>query len=134
MKTYVAAKLHGLTVTSAKVEYSGSATIDGALLEAAGIDPYQEVQVINLANANRWTTYAIVGGPGEYQLNGGAALLGQVGDRCIVLAYQMTDKFEGARVLFLGPGNKIENVIDYPPAPLDGAAGPSFHERPGEAT
>jgi aspartate 1-decarboxylase len=115
VKTYVAAKLHGLVVTSAKIEYSGSATIDAALLEAAGIEPYQEVQVIDLQNANRWTTYAIAGTPGEFQLNGGAALLGQVGDRCIVIAYQMTDKFVGAKVLLL-QDNKVASVIEYPPA------------------
>jgi aspartate 1-decarboxylase len=115
VKTYVAAKLHGLVVTSAEIEYSGSATIDGALLDAAGIEPYQEVQVIDLQNANRWTTYALAGAPGEFQLNGGAALLGQVGDRCIVIAYQMTERFEGAKVLFL-ESNKVARVIEYPPA------------------
>lgn len=114
MKTYVHAKIHGLTVTAAELEYSGSATIDAALLDASGIEPYQEVQVIDLVNGNRLTTYAIAGGPGEFQMNGGAALLVGVGHRCIVISYQMTASFEGAKVVFVGEGNRAVRTLDYP--------------------
>ena len=59
------AKLHRVTVTEANVNYVGSITIDNNLMDRVGILPLEEVDVINLANGKRWSTYAIAGEAGE---------------------------------------------------------------------
>lgn len=88
------AKLHRVTVTEANVNYVGSITIDRDLMDRVGILPLEEVDVINLNNGKRWTTYAIAGtaGAGEICPNGGAALLCQPGDLLIVMAYEYRDR------------------------------------------
>jgi aspartate 1-decarboxylase len=114
MRTYVAAKLHGIAVTSSQVDYHGSVTIDLNLLRAAGIDPYEQVQVVNLATGGRWTTYVIPGGAHEFALNGGGARLGVVGDRCVVMTYHAADRFRGATVIMLDADNGVIGTVDYP--------------------
>lgn len=88
------AKLHRVTVTEANVNYVGSITIDQDLMEKVGILPLEEVDVINLENGKRWSTYAIAGkaGAGEICSNGGAALLCKPGDLLIVIAYEYCDR------------------------------------------
>jgi aspartate 1-decarboxylase len=83
-------------VTEANVNYIGSITIDQDLMEKVGILPLQEVDVINLNNARRWSTYAIPGeaGKGEICSNGGAALLCQPGDILIIIAYETVERDE----------------------------------------
>jgi aspartate 1-decarboxylase len=90
------AKLHRVRVTEANVNYVGSITIDQDLMSKVGILPLQEVDVINLANGKRWSTYAIAGraGTGEICPNGGAALLCQPGDILIIIAYEYRDRSE----------------------------------------
>ena len=90
------AKLHRVRVTEANVNYVGSITIDRDLMEKVGILPLEEVDVINLANGKRWSTYAIAGvaGSGEICPNGGAALLCQPGDILIIIAYEYRDRAE----------------------------------------
>ena len=90
------AKLHRVRVTEANVNYVGSITIDQDLMSKVGILPLQEVDVINLANGKRWSTYAIAGasGSGEICPNGGAALLCQPGDILIIIAYEYRDRSE----------------------------------------
>jgi len=87
--TMFKSKLHPLRVTEADLYYEGSITIDTELLEAAGILPYEKVQVVNVNNGARLETYTIPGEPGErtVQLNGPAARLAQRGDSVIVIAY-----------------------------------------------
>ena len=84
------AKLHRVTVTEANVNYVGSITIDSDLMDKVGLLPLEEVDVINLDNGKRWSTYAIPGaaGGGNICPNGGAALLCQPGDLLIIIAYQ----------------------------------------------
>ena len=81
------AKLHRVRVTEANVNYVGSITIDQDLMDKVGILPLEEVDVINLNNGKRWSTYAIAGeaGGGGICPNGGAALLCQPGDRKSVM-------------------------------------------------
>ena len=88
------AKLHRVTVTEANVNYVGSITIDNDLMSKVGILPLEEVDVINLQNGKRWSTYAIPGeaGSGGICPNGGAALLCQPGDLLIIIAYQTCDR------------------------------------------
>ena len=90
------AKLHRVTVTEANVNYVGSITIDQDLMEKVGILPLEEVDVINLKNGKRWSTYAIAGTPGSGDIcpNGGAALLCKPGDLLIIIAYQYRDRAE----------------------------------------
>ncbi len=88
--TLLKAKLHRATVTNADLNYEGSITIDPMLLEASGILPYEQVDVLNITNGSRFTTYAIEGeqaGAGEIQVNGAAARLVQKGDLVIICAF-----------------------------------------------
>lgn len=87
--TMFKSKLHQLKVTEANLMYEGSITIDEDLLEAAGILPYEKVQVVNITNGARLETYTIAGerGSGVCCMNGAAARLTQIGDRIIVISY-----------------------------------------------
>ena len=88
-------KIHGATVTDARIDYEGSITIDSKLLDAAGIFPYEKVLIANLTNGSRIESYAIAGKPGagEICLNGGAAKYGKKGDLVIIMTFAvMTDE------------------------------------------
>jgi len=91
--TMLHSKIHRATVTQADLHYVGSLTIDRDLMDAAGLRPGQEVDVVDVDNGNRLTTYAIEGerGTGILCINGAAARLISPGDLVIVIAYaQMT--------------------------------------------
>lgn len=87
--TMFKSKLHQMKVTEADLHYEGSITIDQELLDAAGILPYEKVQVVNITNGARLETYTISGEAGSRVccLNGAAARKTQVGDRIIIIAY-----------------------------------------------
>jgi aspartate 1-decarboxylase len=112
--TLCTGKLHCVQVTSAKLDYEGSITIDRGLMDAAGILPFQLVHINSMSNAVHWETYAIPGGKGEIQLNGCPARLFQPGDRVIVLALDQLDRPDAARatqrVVHVGPKNKIKRI------------------------
>jgi aspartate 1-decarboxylase len=82
-------KIHRATVTDASLHYEGSITIDPLLMEAADICEWEQVDVYDINNGNRLTTYAIPGQPGSGTicLNGAAARLVQVGDLVIICSY-----------------------------------------------
>lgn len=113
------AKLHRIEVTEANVNYIGSITIDRDLLDKVGILPLEAVDVINLNNGKRWTTYAIPGKPGSGEVcsNGGAALLCQPGDLLIVIAYTNRDRAEiwqhghHAKILVADAKNRCQQLI-----------------------
>jgi aspartate 1-decarboxylase len=88
-RTLLSAKIHGCTLTATHLDYVGSVSIDKDLMDAAGILPYEQVQVVNLSNGERFITYAIVApaGSGAIELNGAAARLGIRGDRLILMTY-----------------------------------------------
>lgn len=88
-RTMLKSKIHRATVTDADLNYVGSITVDRGLLDAADIRPYEQVEVLNINNGARFTTYAIEGpaGGGDICLNGAAARLAQPGDLVIVLTY-----------------------------------------------
>lgn len=86
-RCFLSGKIHGATLTGANVEYMGSLAVDTELLRAAGILPYERIDVYNLDNGERLTTYAIPGNPGEICLNGAAALKGKAGQRVIIAAF-----------------------------------------------
>lgn len=114
MRTYVAGKIHDLTVTDAHLRYVGSVTIAHDVLAAAGIEPYEQVDVVNLNNGQRWTTYALPGDPGVFTLNGGGARLGLPGDQCVVMAYRQADTFPGAVAVFCDATNQVVRELTYP--------------------
>ena len=106
-------KLHLATVTEACVDYEGSMTISRDLMELAGILPYEKVLCGNMANGNRFETYAIPGEPklGQIILNGATAHLGNTGDRLTIMTFASLSKEEASRwtpkVLVLDEKNQI---------------------------
>lgn len=114
MRNYLAAKLHRIVVTAASVDYVGSVSIDSTLMADVGIDPYEQVHVVNLSNGERWITYAVPGERGEFALNGGGARLGVVGDRCVVMTYQQSDsRPDGCTVALIGADNRSVQMHAY---------------------
>ena len=88
-RRFLNAKIRDIRITGTRLEYEGSITLDPEVLERAGILPNEEVQVLNVENGARFTTYVILGerGSGAVELNGPAAHLARVGDRVMVLTY-----------------------------------------------
>jgi len=87
--TLLKSKLHRIVVTEAKLDYTGSLTLDEDLMDAVGILNYEKLLVANVDNGERFETYAIRGprGSGVCCLNGAAAHKGKVGDRLIVMVW-----------------------------------------------
>ena len=112
-------KIHRATVTQAELGYIGSITIDEELMDAAGIAEYQRVDIVDVDNGARFSTYTIAGrrGSGIFCLNGVAARCACVGDKIIIMAYcQMTpEEVERHRpsVVFLDENNQISRITNY---------------------
>jgi aspartate 1-decarboxylase len=87
MRIMLKSKIHRATITDSNIDYEGSITIDRKLMEEADILPFEQVQVLDINNGSRFTTYAIEGGPGEICVNGAAARLVSLGDLVIILSY-----------------------------------------------
>ncbi len=112
--TLLKSKLHRATVTRADLDYEGSITIDRDLMTAANLLPNEQVDVLDITNGARLTTYVIEGeaGSGEIGINGAAAHLVNPGDLVIICAYaQMEEEkaktFEPT-VLLLDKKNKVD--------------------------
>lgn len=116
--TMMKSKIHRATVTQCDLEYEGSITIDADLVEAAGLLPNEQVDVLNINNGERLTTYVLLGkrGSGEIGLNGAAARRAQAGDLVIICAYGQMAQEEAARfnpkVVFVDAQNKIKFTAD----------------------
>ncbi len=110
-------KLHRATVTEANLNYTGSITIDKALLEKANLLVWEQVHVVNINNGARFETYVIEGeaNSGTICLNGAAARLVQPGDEIIIMSYvQMTPeeaKDHKPLVFILDKENRISQQI-----------------------
>lgn len=91
--TMLKCKLHQARVTHTELDYEGSCAIDADLLDAAGIREYEQIHIYNIANGERFTTYAIRGEAGSrmISMNGAAAHKVSVGDRIIICAYAQVD-------------------------------------------
>ena len=106
-------KIHRGTITGADLQYEGSLTLDRDLMDAADLEPYEQVQVVNINTGSRLETYVIEGerGSGTIQLNGAAARMGAVGDPVIVMSYADYDESELAafapRVVFVDERNRV---------------------------
>ena len=94
--TLLKSKLHRTTVTHAELEYEGSCAIDVALLNAADIHEYERIEIYNVTNGERFSTYAIraESGSGIISVNGAAAHKASVGDIVIICTYAQLEKAE----------------------------------------
>ena len=114
--TFLKAKLHRATITSADMDYEGSISLGRELCRAAGLLEFEQVDVYDITNGVRFTTYVIYGEPGQVQVNGAAARLVMAGDRIIVAAYVQLSPEEvtghQARVVLLGEKNAIHSALD----------------------
>jgi aspartate 1-decarboxylase len=113
--TLLSGKIHRATVTEACVDYEGSISIDENLLTAAGIRPYERVEVYNVTTGARFATYAIVApaGSGTIGVNGAAAHLAGKGHLVIIAAYaQMTPEeadLHRPRLVFVDAANRVKD-------------------------
>jgi aspartate 1-decarboxylase len=119
--TLLKAKLHHARVTHSELEYEGSCAIDGRLLDTVCIHEYEQIQIYNLANGERFTTYAIraEGGSGIVSVNGAAAHKANPGDRVIICAYADLEEHEVARfkptLVYLDKSNRIVRTANVIP-------------------
>lgn len=98
-RTMLKSKLHRATVTHSELHYEGSCAIDESLLEAANIHEYEQIQIYNVSNGERFTTYAIraARGSGVISVNGAAAHKANPGDLVIIATYATYNELEMAR-------------------------------------
>lgn len=114
--TMLQAKLHRATVTHAELEYEGSCAIDGRLLDTAGIREYQQIEIYNITNGERFTTYAIRAqkDSGIISVNGAAAHKAVPGDMLIVAAYVQIEQKDLATfeptLVYLDKANSITHT------------------------
>jgi aspartate 1-decarboxylase len=120
--TLLKAKLHRARVTHSELHYEGSCAIDERLLEMAGIREYEQIQIYNVENGERFTTYAIraEGGSRVISVNGAAAHKADPGDRVIICAYAVMDEKEAAEfaphLIYLDENNRITRTGNAIPA------------------
>ena len=121
LSTLLKAKLHMCTVTQAELLYDGSCAIDSNLLDLAGLCEFEQIDIYNVNNGERFTTYIIKAeaGSGIISMNGAAARKCQVGDQVIIAAYaqypldEMT-KFQ-PRLVYLNKDNSVERTTNAIP-------------------
>ncbi len=112
-RTMLQSKIHRARVSNANLAYSGSISIDTALMQAAGLLEGQKVDVAVVENGERFSTYVIEGKSGEICLNGAGARKVQIGDTVIIMAYfSLEDELESYRpvVVFVNSNNAITEI------------------------
>ena len=123
-RTLLKGKLHQARVTHAELEYEGSCAIDMDMLDAAGILPYEQIEIYNIDNGERFTTYAIraEAGSGIISINGAAAHKASPGDRVIICAYARMSEQEAKnfkpRLVYFDADNNIERTTNVMPVQL----------------
>lgn len=111
--TLLKSKLHHANVTHSELEYEGSCAIDGCLLDTANIREYEQIQIYNLDNGERFTTYAIRAedNSGIISINGAAAHKASPGNRVIICTYAVLSQQEAAifkpTLVYLDKNNRI---------------------------
>ncbi len=119
--TLLKSKLHQARVTHAELEYEGSCAIDAVLLQAAGIQEYEQIHIYNMKNGERFTTYAIRAerNSGIISVNGAAAHKASPGDRVIICTYAQMSAQEAAifkpTLVYLDAQNRITHTSDQIP-------------------
>ena len=112
-------KIHRATVTQSALDYIGSITVDEALMEAAGLTEYEKVEIADVDNGARFSTYVICGkaNSGIICLNGATARMVSTGDKVIIMSYaQMTPeeiKENPPKVVFVNDDNTISRITRY---------------------
>lgn len=115
-RTMLQAKLHRVTVTHCELDYEGSCAIDDDLLEASGLLPLQKIDIYNVNNGARFSTYVIRAekGSGVISLNGAAARMAQKNDILIIAAYVEVEEAElpgfAARLVYVDERNAVREV------------------------
>lgn len=118
------AKLHKARVTHAVLNYEGSCAIGGDLLDMAGIREFEQIQIYNVTNGERFTTYAIRGedNSGMISVNGAAAHKASVGDTVIICAYANFSEAEletfKPRMLYMNDDNTVSHTSNALPVQL----------------
>ncbi|HXV74870.1 MAG TPA: aspartate 1-decarboxylase [Candidatus Polarisedimenticolaceae bacterium] len=114
-RTMLRAKIHRVAVTECDVTYEGSLTLDAELIERAGMLPFERIEVYDVDNANRFSTYLIAGrrGSGECCVNGAAAKLVDVGDKLILASFTtLPDELaveHRPTIVLVGEGNRVKS-------------------------
>lgn len=120
--TMLKCKLHRARVTHAEVDYEGSCAIDSRLLDLAGIMEFEQIQIYNVGNGERFTTYAIraEAGSGIISVNGAAAHKARVGDRVIICSYSGMEEAQARvfkpRLVYLDEANRVTRTANTIPA------------------
>ena len=128
MRTMMTGKIHRITVTGAELNYVGSVTIDADLLDEADFLAGLAVDIVDITNGARLTTYAIPGerGSGTMTINGAAAHLIHKGDVAIVISYSLLDEVEcrtySPHVVFVDENNRAIDVSAEPGQVPEGAS------------
>ena len=113
------AKIHRITVTECNVAYEGSLTLDAGLMEACDMIPYERIDVFDVENGSRFSTYLIEGprGSGACCVNGAAARLVEQGDKLIVVAYCGVDEADLSnhkpKVVLVHDDNSLKALKDF---------------------
>ena len=116
MRTMLKSKIHRATVTDADLHYEGSVTLDPLLMEAADLLPFEQVQLLDVDNGARLSTYVIEGERGSAQVivNGAAAHLVHKGDTLIILSYITVSEDEARRhepqLVYVDETNSITRI------------------------
>ncbi|HUS25406.1 MAG TPA: aspartate 1-decarboxylase [Candidatus Binatia bacterium] len=119
--TLLKSKLHQGCVTHAELHYDGSCAIDSKLLDAAGILEFEQIQIYNITNGERFTTYAIraEAGSGIISVNGAAAHKARVGDRVIICTYVAMEaaaaRVYKPKLIYLDERNRIRRTSNTIP-------------------
>ena len=109
-------KIHRISVTECDVEYEGSLTLDPDLMHEAGMVPYERIDVYDVDNAKRFSTYLIEGRPGsgECCVNGAAARLVDLGDKLILASYCTVEEKDvpthQPQIVLVGENNRIKEI------------------------
>jgi aspartate 1-decarboxylase len=112
-RTMLKSKIHRATVTHAELHYEGSCAIDETLLDAANLREYEQIQIYNITNGERFTTYAIRAArdSGIISINGAAAHKANPGDLVIIATYAVYNELEMARyepeLVYVDAANRI---------------------------
>ena len=124
LSTYLKAKLHMGSVTQAELWYDGSCAIDADLLQLSGMQEFEQIDIYNITNGERLTTYVIVAeaGSGIISMNGAAARKFQVGDRIIIASYGQFSEQEASehkpKLVYLNQDNTVERSANTIPVQL----------------
>lgn len=115
MRSMLRSKIHRATVTETRLEYEGSITVDQDLLDKAGIWLGERVLIADVNNGNRFETYTLPGerGSGIIALNGAAAHLCSIGDKIIIMGFELTDEPIHAKVVLVDENNRAKKEFTY---------------------